>query len=447
MAEEKERRRTTRILGGISPKRRRTTRRLRADDPLMGVHDPGDVLLAIIGQLAMGEPLGRSFTKCLGLAAQALNAEVLSVLLLDETNRNFTFTAGVGFDPAQVAALPVTEGMDGATLTKDVRARVFEHDRRLLGRGAVAGSPLPGATLCLPMVFRERVMGFLTAAGKKEGEFFTYEEQALGRKLATLLALAAGSGIPREDIMARERIERAFQYAHTLQRCFTPYKIPESEGIRITVRRNSSLEMSGDFYDVIRLSAGRVALAMGNTSGRGVEAGFGIACTVMELRGALAGGLRAAEALQTVNALLVDQRHRGLLVNMALVILDCATGEFDLTSAGNIRFYLLSPEAHSFHPLDATTATPLGILAEWKFKESRHTLPVGGALLAHTAGLMKCVDDRMNTLPRASLEGALLESLQTGRPAADLLMERLRKHAGPLLSGEEVTLCAIDRLR
>src|SRR5690606_17636139 len=64
--------------------------------------------------------------------------------------------------------------------------------------------------------------------------------------------------------------------ADALQRSVLPDRLPELEGLELQARYETGtegLDIGGDWYDVIALEDGRVAVVVGDVSGRGVEAG------------------------------------------------------------------------------------------------------------------------------------------------------------------------------
>ncbi|MFW5856928.1 MAG: PP2C family protein-serine/threonine phosphatase, partial [Planctomycetota bacterium] len=268
-------------------------------------------MAASAGILAAGEPLGRSFDRCLEVCVEALDASSAAVLLLDD-GAHLRPVAATGLDPESLE--PVT-----APPTGDLDAWAVS------SAPVLAADTAPQCTV--PLVFRGDAVGVLSVARSASAGAFGAEEEAALRTLAAQMALAAQAGLPREDIMARERLERALQFAHTLQGAFTPPKLPRMEGdLLLAARRSPSIEMEGDFFGVLPLTGGRLAVAVGETSGRGESAGVHIAQAVCLLRGALARTHDPAEALGLFSRELVTPMRRAFLANLALVTVDPATG-------------------------------------------------------------------------------------------------------------------------
>jgi serine phosphatase RsbU (regulator of sigma subunit) len=240
--------------------------------------------------------------------------------------------------------------------------------------------------------------------------------------------------------MIRERLERSLHFAHNLQRQFRPQRLPDLGGYQVAAVHHSSLEMGGDFYDAVCLPNDQMAIIVGETSGHGLDAGFNVARTICEVRGALAEGMSPGAALATFNRTLVEESRRGCLVSMALVVVDSKTGRFKCTSAGNIHVCTVSPEDGDVRAIENGSDTPMGMLVDWEFPERDDAIPAGGALVIHTDGLVSYGSG----LEPEALQEALARSVREGELVADSLNDCLCFHAGGELGGDDVTVVSVN---
>ncbi len=179
--------------------------------------------------------------------------------------------------------------------------------------------------------------------------------------------------------------------AETLQHSLLPEVLPELPGIAIASQYlpgGPDVEVGGDWYDVLALPDGRLALAMGDVVGRGVPAA--------SLMGQLRNGLRAyilegrspAQVLFLLNRLL---REVGTLHQMATVIvmvLDPETGEVCYSNAGHPPPLLgTSDGAPQF--LEDAVCVPVGAIGHAEYTEATVTLTPGSTLVLYTDGLVE----------------------------------------------------------
>jgi serine phosphatase RsbU (regulator of sigma subunit) len=278
-----------------------------------------------------------------------------------------------------------------------------------------------------PLLSADRTIGALTLVSAGSGRHFGEQELALVEELAGQVA----SVIERE-----QRYDEQHEVAHFLQRSMLPEKLDAPEGFDVCARylaSNRATEVGGDFYDLVDLGAGRVALIIGDVTGHDL-----VAITAMaKIRSALRAFLqsdpapdRALEALDRFVAGLDERR----MVTVALGVLDTAAGTLELASAGHPSPLLLDHGAVS--PVPCTPGALAGI-GRSHYPVCRSVLPRGASLVFYTDGLVERrsggPDARLPQLreallaaDRADLEGAcdkvIATTLEDFDPSDDIAL-------------------------
>ncbi|MFC1400884.1 MULTISPECIES: SpoIIE family protein phosphatase [Streptacidiphilus] len=289
--------------------------------------------------------------------------------------------------------------------------------------------------LVVPLRARGIVLGLLvlSRAGRREG--FDRDELAFAGELAD----RAGSSIDNARLYARERAA-----ALMLQRSLLPQSVPQLPGVEIAHRYvpgSSGTEVGGDWFDVIPLPAGRVALVVGDVMGHGLRA----AATMGRLRTAvrtLAGlDLPPATLLQHVHDLaddLAQGPEEALIATCVYAVYDPASRRLVLAKAGHTP-PLLIPAGEPAQVLDLPSGTPLGV-GGVPFASVELTVAEGTLLVLYTDGLVESRTEdidvgtaRLSTVlegPHASVEelcDRVVGTLQRGQEPDDvaLLLARL----------------------
>jgi serine phosphatase RsbU (regulator of sigma subunit) len=129
--------------------------------------------------------------------------------------------------------------------------------------------------------------------------------------------------------------------AQRVQRLLVPLEPPEVEGVQIgTFFRSCTqgAEIGGDFYDFTSFSPGQVAVAIGDVSGKGVEAGSVMIMTKYALR-ALVRTSRwpswPGDVLRDLHNSLQDQLEAARFVTVAFALIDAIHGAMTIASAGH----------------------------------------------------------------------------------------------------------------
>lgn len=222
---------------------------------------------------------------------------------------------------------------------------------------------------------------------------FTLEDQTL----LTVLAGRLGQGLHRVYQVDQQR-ETALALQHAI---LGPAHLPQGFAVRYQAA-SWPLQVGGDWYDVVDLDDGRIALIVGDCVGHGLAA-----ATVM-------GQLRSA-----CRALLLDNpspraaltgldrfasRLPGARCTTAVcAVLDPGTGELVYSSAGHPPPILVEADGTS-RVLEDGHTIPLGIRSGWPRPEARVTIPARATLLLYTDGLVERRNSPVeNGIDRASV--------------------------------------------
>ena len=87
-----------------------------------------------------------------------------------------------------------------------------------------------------------------------------------------------------ERVERERRLEREILLARDVQRAMIPESPPPIRGFEFAARLEPALNLSGDFYDYIKLTETRTAIMLGDVAGKGVRAAMGMAAARSILR-------------------------------------------------------------------------------------------------------------------------------------------------------------------
>ena len=148
--------------------------------------------------------------------------------------------------------------------------------------------------------------------------------------------------------------------------------------------------VGGDYFDVFALDGERLALVVGDVSGKGLEAASRTAEIKYTLRAYLREHSDAASALSRLNAFLceaqaMDTRTEEYFVVMTLAVVERASGRAHIAVAGSEPPIMLHPDG-SFEEI-AVNGMPLGIAAKANYLGVDAEMNPGDVLLVATDGI------------------------------------------------------------
>lgn len=259
----------------------------------------------------------------------------------------------------------------------------------------------------------------------------------------------------QEAVLAREQAARqaAEDVAHELQKALLPDELPDIPGLELAARYRPAEDgaaIGGDFWDVVELADGSVALAIGDVTGAGPTAAAVMGQVRNAFRAYALEGHGPAAVLARVGAVL---RHQpGRLATMFTARLDLDAGTLQFASAGHLSPLLVGPDGAA-SLLESAAGPPLGVPDELPMPEALTSIEPGSLLLLVTDGFVAAPDltlaDGMRRLAAAADEArrragdhdvehcadAVLEALGRVNPADDaaLLAVGIRGGIGPVL--------------
>jgi sigma-B regulation protein RsbU (phosphoserine phosphatase) len=149
-------------------------------------------------------------------------------------------------------------------------------------------------------------------------------------------------------------------------------------------------DVGGDFMDAFLLDENRLAVVVGDVSGKGLGAAASTAEIKYTLRGMLYERGSPAAALTGLNEYLCDARRRGAdngdeFVCVSVAVVECATGKVVLSVSGTEPplFIRLNGSAEETN----VRGTPLGVFGEMVYREEETALDHGDMLLLTTDGI------------------------------------------------------------
>jgi serine phosphatase RsbU (regulator of sigma subunit) len=233
-------------------------------------------------------------------------------------------------------------------------------------------------------------------------------------------------------------------FADAMQRSLLPAAPPVLPGIEVGSVYESSarLEVGGDIFDFTTLPDGRLAVVVGDVTGKGIDAAADMAMSKFVFRSLTREHPEPADFLRAANEVVAGEVHEGKFVTMLYVTLQLSTGELVCASAGHPNPRVIRADG-AVVELSAR-GLALGIEPDQEYAEVRETLLPGSAVVLLTDGVLE-----------ARLDGELYGERRLARllaerreePAADLaraVVEGARAFAGGDL-GDDSAVVVVKR--
>lgn len=270
--------------------------------------------------------------------------------------------------------------------------------------------------------------------------------------LEVLLSLAATAGQAVEYARTHEaqlrmdRRQRELATAKQVQLHFLPQSRPRVAGYRFFEFYNSAEEVGGDYYGYLPLPDGRLAITLGDVSGKGITAALIMARLCSEVRYRLVSAATPWDAVNELNQEFCRPENEAWFVTFVLCVLDAQRHEAMLINAGHmppIHRRFADGEVREIG--DELAGPPLGCDASMHYRPFVVQLDSGDALLMYTDGINEAMSPDRHVFGSKRVR----QTLRSGPKRIDELCQSLltdvRQFTQNQPQNDDICLVAIQR--
>jgi len=270
--------------------------------------------------------------------------------------------------------------------------------------------------------------------------------------LEVLLSLAATAGQAVEYARTHEaqlrmdRRQRELATAKQVQLHFLPQSRPRVGGYRFFEFYNSAEEVGGDYYGYLPLPDGRLAITLGDVSGKGITAALIMARLCSEVRYRLVSAATPWDAVNELNLEFCRPENEAWFVTFVLCVLEPQRHEAMLINAGHmppVHRRFVDGEVREVG--DEVAGPPLGCDASMHYRPFLVQLEPGDTLLMYTDG----INEAMNPDRKVYGSKRVRQTLRAGPKPIDELCQSLltdvRQFTQSQPQNDDICLVGIQR--
>ncbi|HZI64323.1 MAG TPA: PP2C family protein-serine/threonine phosphatase, partial [Thermoanaerobaculia bacterium] len=192
-------------------------------------------------------------------------------------------------------------------------------------------------------------------------------------------------------IAERERQRVELETARSIQSSILPQLPPRLQGVDLAHAYLPASEVGGDFYDVLALEDGRLALAVGDVAGHGVSSGLVMSMAKSALAVQVTFDPEVAAVFETLNRMVYQTARKRMLATLCYALLDPLRRELRYASAGHLFPYRVSQDGR-VEGLESISY-PLGVRPELPVQDRLARLEAGDYLVLYSDGVIEAHRD------------------------------------------------------
>ena len=340
--------------------------------------------LASMGEeLATGRDLEEGLSQAINGVARCLGSAAGTIMLFDDRGAGLTCLASAGPADLRGVSIPLSEPMVARCLRDNAVIARFDplEEQRFPESGTVNAIPVK-SVIFAPIGIGVLPMGVFCVLNKHGDDGYTAGDKVFLRAAAAAIAMSIHNSRLSAAIVDQDRTRRDLELAADIQRNLLPKSDPATSPVN-GINRPARL-VSGDFFDYIALPDGRIPFALGDVSGKGMNAALLMTKTASLFRCLAKSMDDPAALLKTINREICETVSRGMFVTMVAGVYDPVSGDLRFANAGHEPPLLRLPDrSYKKFPADAP---PIGILPDLELETIEANLG-GGEFYIFTDGL------------------------------------------------------------
>ena len=192
-----------------------------------------------------------------------------------------------------------------------------------------------------------------------------------------------------EQELRMEQMAKELQHAQAIQLSMLPNRrhlLPEVSQVELAALMRPAREVGGDLYDVIAIDERRVALVVGDVSGKGMAAALFMVKTLTLLRAEFHADTPLDVVVTRVNGQLCEANEGAMFVTLFVTVLDLESGLITYIHGGHNPPLLTHRDGRmEFLPLPAGLVA--GVQPEATYEVNQRRLEPGDLLVLYSDGI------------------------------------------------------------
>jgi sigma-B regulation protein RsbU (phosphoserine phosphatase) len=389
-------------------------------------------------ELAGNRPLPELFRFILDLAIQAVKADRGVLMTTEGDDLVVKANKGEGFRiSTAVRDRVLNSGL--SVLVRDTAIDDAFRERRSIVEQRIR------TLIAVPLQTREKIIGIIYVDSPSLLREFTKDDLNLLTVMANVAAIRIEHTRFAEVEHARQLLARDLEQAAEIQQRLLPAVAPAVRGLDVAGHNAPSRTVGGDYYDFFPYGSSRIAMVLGDVSGKGMPASLLMMGLQARVQVLIEEPKSLSEVMTRLNRITSANCPANRFISLFFCILDGDTGELTFCNAGHNPPVLIRANG-SYRQLKGGGPV-LGILPVVEYREYQANLGEGDALVIYSDGVTEAVNPAGKEFEIEGIAEAVIP--HRNQPAAAIVShinKAVTAHTSGAPPADDITLIVARRI-
>ncbi|VTS03199.1 SpoIIE family protein phosphatase [Tuwongella immobilis] len=379
------------------------------------------------------------------------------VILTDETANQLI--------PKVIKTRRPTPGQGGDRFSKTIVRNCLDKLQSYLTEDASNDSNLsPSASIaefrirsvmCVPLATPEgKPLGVIQLDSQDRAKKFTQDDVRFLNAVAMQASVALENARLHESRMALESERNEKELARKLQLGFLPRAAPILSNYEFFFYYGAAKTVGGDYFDFVPLADGKIAIMLGDVSGKGVPAALLMAKLSAEARYSVLAKPTISEAIATLNEQLMLADLHDRYVTFVAAVLDPQTNEVTMVNAGHEAPLIYRGANQTLEPIlpEEIAGCPLCWLPNNEYQSYQFTLQPYDSIVLFTDGVIDAINAAGVQFTREGIYRVVVSDDVIGaerltpKTIGERVISAVQKHAAGVSQFDDIAFVSFGRL-
>ncbi len=274
-----------------------------------------------------------------------------------------------------------------------------------------------------PIVSNDKVIGVFDLESDSL-DAYSEDDLSVLQLLTSQVAIIIEKVRLHEQVVEKKRLQAQLEIARQVQLDLLPSSDPQVENFDVSAYIFPAEEVSGDYYDWVKVFDDQIGIIVADAVGKGIPAALLKSFLRASLRSCVQIGYAPHIALSKVNSLLYESIEDNKFITAIYGILDYTNRTFVFSNAGHNPPLLIKPDGE--YRYVEYGDVPLGMFEDTHYHQHFLRFEEGQVLVIYTDGITEAASPTGEEYGQERLAKRVLESLQVRLPAKQLI-DHIRK--------------------